>query len=164
MFLWIIFSFLSALLNCDLQRFLRLNPLILHLFGLIAFFFLFTLLDYKSTASIYVTWFKTFFIYILFILMTKSKWYFVIPVLSLLLIDQCIKKQTAYDKDQGNEDIRKLISKIINISSITLIIIGTIHYMYLQKVEYQKEFSLFKFFLVLLNVKNMIQNMRKILN
>ena len=70
-------------------------------------------------------------------------------------------------KDQGNkinEDIRKLISKIINISIITLIIIGTIHYMYLQKVEYQKEFSLFKFFLVLLNVKNMIQNMRKILN
>ena len=159
MFLWLIFSFLSIMINCDLQRFIRSNPLFFHLIGLLAFFFLFTLLDSNNTSSIGIIWIKTIFIYLLFLCLIKSKWYFIIPVLGLLLIDQTIKKDIAFKKNRDptqDLSINKKISQYINIFIIVLIIIGTIHYMFLQKKQHKDNFSLFKFFFI---VKNCSKNM-----
>lgn len=149
MFLWLIFGYLTALLNCDLQRFLTQHPAWIHAFGLTAFFFLFTLLDSKNKTSLGVLWIKTFFIYLLFVLMTKSKWYFVVPVLVLLLIDQSLKKNIAI-KEGNNEPVDKseheqLIS-FINMVVLVVIIVGTIHYYMLQKAQHKTDFRLSKFF------------------
>lgn len=151
MFLWLIFGYLSTLLNCDLQRWLRKHPIFIHAFGLVAFFFLFTLIDSNNKTSIGIVWFKTVLIYILFVLMTKSKWYFVIPVLALLLIDQSFKKDLAIKK-ANSENVEKserrqiTLTKFINAFVIALIIIGTIHYAYLQKKQYKNAFSWIAFF------------------
>ena len=151
MFLWLIFGYLATLLNCDLQRFLKSNPLWIHAFGLTAFFFLFTILD-SNNKNIYLVWLKTILIYLLFVLMTKSKWYFIVPVIILLLIDQTIKKDLAFKKNVQAENLekyenrQKIITKILNIFIIVLILIGTIHYVYIQKVDYKQDFSWFKFF------------------
>lgn len=156
MFLWLIFGYLAAMLNCDLQRMLQQHPLWVHLFGLTAFFFLFTILDSNNKSSIGVIWLKTLFIYILFVLMTKSKWYFVVPVLILLLVDQSVKKDLAIKQAKG-EDVtqykqqQEKLTNILNITIITLIIVGTIHYIILQKLEYKTNFSLFQFFFGLSN-------------
>ena len=156
MFLWLIFGFLTTMVNCDIQRFLNDYPIVFHSFGFVAFFFLFTLMDTNNKSSIGVIWIKTFFVYILVILMTKSKWYFIIPVLALLLIDQSIKKQIAFKKTEteNNDDyIEKMnifqnkTTQIINYAIIILIIIGTIDYIRLQKLEYKGSFSFYKFFL-----------------
>ena len=83
--------------------------------------------------------------------MTKSKWYFVIPVLMMLLVDQTVKKHLAIQKER-NKDVNQLqvtqeyLTKILNIFIISTIVIGTLHYMFLQKLEYRSEFSLYKFF------------------
>jgi hypothetical protein len=93
----------------------------------LAFFFLFTLLDSKNTSSIGIIWIKTVFIYLVFLCLIKSKWYFIIPVLGLLLIDQTIKKDIAFklNKDPTIDlSQQKKISQYINIILITLIIIG----------------------------------------
>jgi hypothetical protein len=152
MFLWIIFGYLSALLNCDLQRFLQQHPIFIHLMGITAFFFLFTIIDSSNKTSISHIWLKTFFIYVLFVLMTKSKWFFVIPVLVLLLIDQSIKKDMSL-KALGDQVISKeeadkklAISKKINIIVISLILIGVVHYAYIQYKEYKGKFSWYLFF------------------
>lgn len=152
MFLWLIFGYLAALLNCDLQRMLGKHPLYIHLFGITAFFFLFTIIDSKNKGNIGIIWLKTLFIYLLFVLMTKSKWYFVVPVLVLLLVDQTIKKDVALREANG-QDVTKYrnrqekITKILNIVIIVVIVLGTLHYMILQKIEYKTEFSLYRFFL-----------------
>jgi len=159
MFLWLIFGFLSIMINCDLQRFIRNNPLFFHLIGLLAFFFLFTLLDTNNTSSVGVIWIKTVFIYLLFLCLIKSKWYFIIPVLCLLLIDQTIKKDISFKQNKDTNvdiSINKKISHYINILIIVLIIIGTIHYMILQKKQHKENFSLFKFFFI---VKQCSKNM-----
>ena len=88
--------------------------------------------------------------------MTKSKWYFVVPVLVLLLVDQSFKKDFAYKQKQSEKSLDKtidnyeknvkLISNIINITIITLILIGTMHYYVLQKTQYKNNFSISKFF------------------
>lgn len=151
MFLWLIFGYLTALLNCDLQRWLTKHPYFIHAFALVAFFFLFTLLDSNNKASIGVVWFKTVMIYILFVMMTKSKWYFVIPVLALLLIDQSLKKDLAFRRSGGLDDDaaerrQKAITAFVNVAVIVLIFAGMAHYAYLQKLEYKSKFSWKKFF------------------
>lgn len=154
-YLWIIFGYLSTTLNCDLQRFLLKNPIFTHLMGWTAFFFLFTLLDTNNKTSFSIILIKTIFVYIMFVLMTKSKWYFVVPVLGILLIDQTIKKRVAILSQ--NEGISKndldatrerqaLVSHWLNIAIIALIVLGTTHYMYIQYIEYGDKFSIYEFF------------------
>lgn len=154
MYLWVVFGTLTVLINCDLQRLLYHNPLVLHLIGIVGFFFLFTLLDSNNKAGIEKIWLKTIFVYALFVLVTKNKWYFLVPILIGLLIDQSLKKDLAFRK-ASNPDAPYLpryevtvkeATKIINILVIILIIIGSIHYMILQKMEYKNDFSLWKFF------------------
>lgn len=146
MYLWLIFGFLAGLLNCDLQRFMSQHPSIVHLFGLTAFFFLFTLLDTNNKNHIVLVWVKTIFIYILFVLMTKSKWYFAIPVITILLIDQTLKKHVAIKQANGkatDDDvlIQQDVSKFLNVFVICVIIIGAIHYIFVQMAEYGDKFS-----------------------
>ena len=154
MFLWLMFGYLSVLLNCDLQRLIKNHPLVLHFVGILAFFFLFTVIDSSNKTNIMNIWIKTIFIYLMFILLIKSKWYFVVPVLCLLLIDQSLKKDISYRKQADPEkDITtyeafaKEFSRIANILIIVVIITGTIHYAILQKQEYQDKFSWMTFFL-----------------
>ena len=152
MFLWLIFGFLSTLINCDLQRFLQSNPYWIHFFGIIAFFFLFTLVD-NNTSNIAIIWVKTILVYFLFILMTKSRWYFAIPVLILLVITQSLKKELEI-KIRNNENVKKfqnkqiIITNILQIVIFALIFIGTSQYLSKQYTEKGKDFSLFKFFFI----------------
>lgn len=171
MFLWLIFGYLSAMINCDLQRYLLNHPIAIHLFAIIAFFFLFAVIDSNNKHSIGVIWIKTVIIYILFVLMTKSKWYFVIPVLVMLLVDQSLKRDLAFYKarlDEAKESEKEVkgkdyeerevfqqkLSVILNIAILVTILIGTIHYMYLQWIEYGSEFSLYQFFFSLQKCKS----------
>jgi hypothetical protein len=155
-YLWIIFAYLSTTLNCDLQRLLMKNPIFIHIMGWTSFFFLFTLLDANNKTTMSIILIKTVFVYIMFVLMTKSKWYFVVPVLGILLIDQAIKKRVAiYSQNESTSKAsveamkiqQAYISYWLNIVIIVLIIVGSLHYMYLQHIEYGKDFSFYKFFI-----------------
>ena len=148
LFLWIIFGHLSVLLNCDLQRVLAQSPVAIHVSGIVAFYFLFTVLD-TNVAPIYIIWLKTLFVYVLFVLMTKSKWYFVLPVMILILVDQCMRQQVAYEIDEGrpvNQELYSNISYYILVAIVVVIIVGSVHYMSLQAIEYGPEFSIVNFF------------------
>lgn len=169
LYLWLLFGFLSVLVNCDLQRFIKQHPVIMHLVGILAFFFLFTIIDTDNKVSIGTVWIQTLFVYFIFMLMIKSKWYFVVPVIILLLIDQSIKKELNYelnkmsDKDaiEKKREYAKKISSIINIIIIVIIVIGTIHYAFLQKLEYKENFSFYKFFLGVSECKSYMPDYNK---
>lgn len=148
LFLWIIFGYLSVLLNCDLHRILTQNPWAIHLSAVVAFYFLFTVLS-SNVAPIWLIWLKTIGVYVIFLLMTKSKWYFVLPVMTLILADQCFRQQVNYEKLQGrpiDEKTSEFVSNTLLILIIVIVIIGTSHYMHLQMKEYGSEFSIVKFF------------------
>lgn len=166
MFLWLLFGLLSSLINCDLQRILRKSRLALHLTSLVAFFFLFTVIDSGNNASLLATWVKTLFVYALFLLSTKSKWYFAVPVLALLLVDQSVGKHMAYISaraEAAGQDgaeaaaaaaaTRSRVAalkkgrRVLNAVIFALILAGAAHYMALQRAEYGPRFSLAKFFL-----------------
>ena len=152
MFLWLIFGYLGGMINCDIQRFMKTHPAAFHSFGFLAFFFLFTLLDSSNASSIWVVWLKSIGVYVLFVLMTKAKWYFVMPVLVLLLADQSLKKHIAFKKAAKDdmerlEEFQAVFTKVVNYTIIALIVIGVLDYVRLQMMEYKHEFSFYKFFL-----------------
>jgi hypothetical protein len=147
MFLWLLFGYLSTQVNCDLQRMLANSILVRHMISLLAFFFLFTLIDSNNKANLATTWIKTLVVYILFILTTKSKWYFIVPVLTLLMVDQSMKKYLEQVTDPKERLAFERTSKFINALIIVVIIVGALHYMTVQKAEYKDKFSLFTFFI-----------------
>lgn len=85
--------------------------------------------------------------------MTKSRWYFAIPVLILLVITQSLKKQLEI-KIRNNENVKEfqnkqiIITNILQIVIFALIFIGTSQYLSKQYTEKGKDFSLFKFFFI----------------
>ena len=123
-----------------------------HIIGITTFFFLFTLIDTENKSNILSIWVKTIVVYILFVLSTKSKWYFVLPVLALLLVDQTIKKHVAIETEQKRmtpeQELKfKDASRFINVFVTACILTGVVHYAFLQKAEYGPKFSWGTFFL-----------------
>lgn len=152
MYLWLLFGYLASMINCDLQRMIKKSQIIRHLVALVAFFFLFTIIDGNNKTNILTIWIKTFVVYLLFVLTTKSKWYFALPVLGLLLVDQTIKKHVmlskAQEKLRESDEIRLLsVSRLLNIVVTTFIVIGSIHYGMLQYRQHAIDFSWSKFIL-----------------
>jgi hypothetical protein len=153
-FLWLLFGLLAPLVNCDLQRIIRRNPIVMHMVSIIAFFFLFTVIDPTNKSSLLMSWIKTLVVYMLFMLATKSKWYFILPTLALLMVDQSILKHIGFEKHKdpekwSNEQEHRyiVIRKVLLVIVIVNIVIGAIHYTTLQRSEYKNNFSWFTFFI-----------------
>ncbi len=153
-YLWLLFALLSGYINCDLRRYLEDSPLLLHLLGIYCFFFLFTSLDENNESGLIVTWIKTFLVYILFIMTTKTKWYFVIIILGLLLFDRSYKYYIQQNESNWSPDVfeeRKNLQQQINfwvtVLIVVVIIIGSSHYMWLNKQRYKDKFSFYTFFI-----------------
>lgn len=150
MIMWLAFGFLSSMINCDIQNFLKSNLLIAHLIALSVFFFLFTLEDDSNMANMGVIFVKTIIVYLVFVIMTKSKWYFVLPVVFLLGLNQFMKKKLEIQNKRGKNDenekkSQQLLARIITPAIVILSVIGLIHYYFLQKLQHQDDFSWFKF-------------------
>jgi len=148
LYLWLLFGFLSSMVSCDMQRWMQDSILFRHFVGVVAFFFLFTIIDNNNTSPIYYIWMKTLIVYFIFLLMVKSKWYFSLPVFIILIIDQSLLSQTNYLKKQNTNDSQintiNQVRNILYIVILCLIGIGFIHYFFRQRKEFGSEFSFTK--------------------
>ena len=150
LYLWLLFGYLSSIVSCDMKHLMTHNMWFRHIVGIIAFFLLFTVIDTDNDSSVLNIWIKTLYIYFIFLLMTKSKWYFSIPVLLLLVVDQSLKFQIKFEekrKTNGSTMLYENIRDKLNICIIAIIIIGFIHYAIRQYNEYGSKFSLVKLIL-----------------
>jgi len=157
MFLWLLFGMLAQLVNCDLTRMLNTSPWVLHGVSIVAFFFLFTVIDTSNKSNLLTTWVKTLMVYVLFLFSTKSKAYFVLPMLGLLLVDQSLKKhaefqsvhqpEEAWGEGSVNARLVEEVRKWILVAVVLIVIVGAIDYARLQRIEYKGRFSWSKFVL-----------------
>ena len=154
LYLWLLFGFLSSIVSCDIKKLINENVYFRHFVGLISFFLLFAITDKDVDNDLNISriWMNTFFVYLLFLLMTKSKWYFSIPVLLLIVIDQSYKFQIEFiqkDKKKSSKQIDKVntyekIRKYTYAAMITLIVMGFIHYTIRQYKHFGSKFSFIK--------------------
>jgi len=159
LYLWLLFGFLSNIVSCDIKRFMNDNIYFRHFVGLISFFLLFTITDQNNDNDLNITsiWINTFFVYFVFLMMTKSKWYFSIPVLLLIVIDQSYRFQIEFIQKEKKQSIKQTnrvksyekIRKYLYAAIIILIVVGFIHYAVRQYTQFGNNFSIMK--LVLYN-------------
>lgn len=156
LYLWLLVGFLSTMISCDFKKWMESNIVFRHIIGLIAFFFLFTVIDKDNRTSLGLTCLKTFFVYGVFLFMVKSKWYFSLPVLGLLVVDQGIKVHLEHAKQNESKEgaskdssipLYERIRNILNIVIIAIIIIGFFMYAIRQKEEFGASFSWMKLLL-----------------
>lgn len=153
----ILLGFLASYVNCDLQRIMTQKPIAIHILGFMGTLFIYITQDMTLSAS--SIFFRSLFIYLMYVLITKSKWYFALLSISGILVygiasRYFVMQNKRYDDDEprlspGNppydEKYRDLVLNIIKGLLVTNVIIGMLHYMYLQYSEYGKRFSFAKF-------------------
>ena len=142
MFLWLTFNYVDPILNCDLQRILVNSDLAKHVLGIIAFYFLFTTIETSKKSSIAQMWLKTVTTYSIIMMMTKARWFFVVPALAIMLIDQSVHREAIHLHSISLEHLRFWLW----VSAAALVIIGVIHYAYVQSKEKGADFSWYTFF------------------
>ena len=147
LFLWVIFSYFHVLLNCDLQRYIKSSATLRHLLGVIAFYFLFTVIDPNNNVPVWVTLAKTVGVYVIFVLATRSRWYYVGLVLALLFVDQVLKNHEAYlsrnNPDRTLEQRQKIgkVREWLFYTILIVVAVGTIDYYFKQQKEKGKNFQ-----------------------
>lgn len=151
LYLWLVFGYLGVMLNCDIQRFVRNNAVVRHVMGLVAFYFLFTVIDSKNSSPVWTVFAKTLVVYALFVLATKSRWQFAVTALVLLFADQVIKNHAEYLKNQNADD--PSLETFVRVRSILLacivviILVGTADYFVKQRRDHRKAFRVSTFLL-----------------
>lgn len=147
-YLWLLFGYLSSMVSCDLQRWMQTNTAFRHFVGVVSFFFLFTILDVKNREHTSLVVAKTLVVYIMFLMMVKSKWYFSIPVILVLIIDQTAKVHIEYLEEQNLPTENYIqVRKGCTLVMTLLIVTGFISYAIRQHQEFGKDFSWGKLFL-----------------
>lgn len=148
LYLWLLFGFLSSMVSCDMQRLMNDNIVFRHTVGIISFLLLFTTLDRENNDNVFQTWKKTIIVYFVFLLLTKSKWYFSVPTLFLIVLDQSINIQIKYlikNNKEGETTKLKEMRKNLFVILIVTIIAGFVQYGFRQYNEFGKDFNLFTF-------------------
>lgn len=153
LYLWLLFSYLGSMISCDVQKMMENNIFFKHFVGIVAFYLLFTMTNTSNNHQLSV-WVKTLWVYVIFLAMIKSKWYFSFPVLVLLVVDQSLKAQISHltnnDNDihhNTNQQIENytLVKKIVNVCMLSLIAIGFIAYTLTQFADKGDAFSWSRF-------------------
>ena len=146
-YFWLLFGRLGDTISCDLKRAFE-YPLFRHFTAIISIFLLFVIIE-KSELGAFEIWKNTFILYIFYVLLTKNKMYFSIPVIILVLVDQTLSSENIFLEKNNNKgdiiDKYNIYRKYIQYTIIGLIIIGFIHYYLRQKNRFGKNFNTFKF-------------------
>ena len=153
-YFWLLFGGIGDTISCDLKK-LFSNPYFRHFTAIISIFLLFVIID-KNKEGAFEIWKNTLILYLLYILFTKSKFYFSIPIIILVLIDQTLNSENLYlmekfEKENSEKNEYKIIDKYNNYRNyihyiiLFLIVAGFIHYYFRQKNKFKDKFSLFRF-------------------
>ena len=151
-------NFLAEIFPCRLQYLLRNNMLVKHLFGFFTILF-FVRLSNSDDKNLFNIIKKSFLLYIIFVLISKSNIYFFYFILLCLGITYIINLQKEDDAEKfKNNEINKqeydeniktydTITYVIYILIFIAIIIGIFVYMGEKKIEYNKKFNYLTFFI-----------------
>ena len=157
-YIWLVFGYLSDTVSCDIKKMLN-NNYLKQIAALISIFLLFVVIDKDSNKNSFMLIKDTLIVYLFYLLLTKNKWYFIVPVILFMLIYQFLrveinfltnKHEKSHEKNESiNEKIHNYTKYLNNIEWIIviLIVLGFIHYLIRQKLEFKKRFNFVKLLL-----------------
>jgi len=156
-YLWLLFGYMSLYLNCDLQRILNNNSGMLHLFGFVTVFLLFTNQAPKDVrihpGKLFL---RTLSVYVLWILASKTKWYVILSVLfilfayqmAILIIDYIYHPSVSTTEEtRKKQNIKDKLALGVLVTLSTVVVFGVFDYMGHQMAERRDQFSFWDFFI-----------------
>ena len=148
----------SNLFPCQLRRVLDNNLILKHMMVYLTITFLIVLLENIPDKSLYKIFSVSFYLYLIFILISKTEYGFFVPILIITAIvyilylkREELKKQQESASKNEKEEIEKRHNLIIKINNILIIIIliltviGFFVYMGRKKYEYKNNFNYLTF-------------------
>lgn len=157
-FLLIFVDDAKNLFPCRLRHAFETNLFLKHLMGFLTITFLVVLLEEIPNKNLVRIFTLSFYLYIVFIIISKTEYGFFVPILGLIAIiyvlylkrEELHKEAEKASKDD-KEKIEKNYSMIINVNNILIIfvlilsILGFLIYMGRKKYEYKNKFSYLTF-------------------
>ena len=151
-------SYFDKFFSCDLQRLLSSNIIAKHIVAITSVFFVITLVSSPDTKNeedpekrvTFLDYIKyTLIIYLIYIASTKSKLYFVLPMLGLLTVDQLLdvyaKTDLKYaDKTEATVVFVTRVRSTLSVVVALLIVGGITHYTVRAVMEFKGDFDIFK--------------------
>ena len=131
----------SELINCSVRNLIERHLWLRHVVFIISIFLIRSLVIFEKQypdSSLSRIWVFTFSVYFLFILATKSKWYFVVPAIALLFLSENLK---IYD----DLDEYAMLRSGMFYAAMGLVLVGFFHYFAFQKQKRGKTFRLYNF-------------------
>jgi hypothetical protein len=131
----------SELINCSVRNLIERHLWLRHIVFIVSIFLIRSLVIFEKQfpeSSLSRIWVFTFSVYALFILATKSKWYFVLTAVTLLFLGENLK---IFDDNNRYTTL----NSVLFYSAITIVVVGFLHYLYLQKRQRGKKFSFYTF-------------------
>ena len=151
-------NYIGTTFPCRFQHLLNNNNVIKHLFGYLTMTFFVILADPISQDSIKSNLLKAFYLYIWFVLLTKTNIYFFVSLLLILAISYLliIYRKEQIEENADKEWINKLdwINDMLNYIFVIGSIIGVLIYLGEKKLEYKSKFSYYRFFIGNYSCKN----------
>jgi len=163
-YMWMLFGLVVVHIDCDFRRVVLGNPVVSQSLLLLIIYFLFTAPDPANAPGLNpaLVWAKTLAVYVLFVMSTKSRWYFTFATLALLLADQVVKHQYRYLLDSSGdgdgdrttpdkkEELRRtmrIVSNTLKAAMVTTVLVGVTHYALDRMQRYGSDFSWKQFIL-----------------
>lgn len=159
-FIYFLLLFVDSAKNlfpCRFRHALESNLVLKHLMTYLIFTFLVVLLEQIPNKNLMNIFLMSFYLYIVFIFISKTEYGFFVPILTLLgIIYVLYLKREEYSKmeeqklaDKENmekkHDIIIKINNVLVVIVIILIIIGFLAYMGRKKMEYKNKFNYLTF-------------------
>jgi len=131
----------GELINCSVRNLVERHLWLRHVVFIMSIFLIRSLSIFEKQypeSSLTRIWIFTFSVYALFILATKSKWFFAMPAIIILFVAENIK---VFDK----KDKYQTLASALFYFAVGIVVVGFIHYMILQKRKRGKMFNLYNF-------------------
>jgi hypothetical protein len=131
----------GELINCSVRNFVEKHLWLRHVIFILSIFLIRSLSIFEKEypdSSLSRIWVFTFSVYLLFILATKSKWFFAVPAIILLFVAENIKVSDKKGK-------YTTLNSVLFYSAVGIVLVGFVHYLILQKRKRGKVFNLYNF-------------------
>lgn len=144
-YLWLLFGYLSDTVGCDIQRLMRKNGVFRHFVALLTFIIVFSLFENgeESKPSYYFI-VNAIVLYVFFVLLSKNKKEFAIPVLLLICIERLLDNEVGR-QDLESSDGLAMFLNVFRIILFVIIVTGFLSYLYKQRKDKKEDFTFYKF-------------------
>jgi hypothetical protein len=144
--LGILSNYSGQLLSCDVQTLFDTNMYAKHILGFLTVLFFNVMEDASENANeIHVYILQSLILYLWFVMLTRTHIVVAIGIISMVVAIYIIDARARKPRPGDNVKKIKLASSVLRWVTLGVTFVGMLHYLWLKRLEYGKDFSIIRF-------------------